>query len=253
LLAKGIDITGTPNGYLFTTSLSGAVGQTGVIIGYAVPNHLEPEPGLSYGETMSIHFQAAPAQEVDLLLTVLPTHLNNNVLSTVYAAAYDAGSNPVAADTLTFSGVTGMTLTPGTVSLVSLAADIHRIDLTVDTPHALQGVWLESVECIDPTSTSSDVVALKPFVLHQNRPNPFNPRTEIYYELTTATTVELRVYDATGRLVRTLVDAHRQGPGAYVVPWDGRNQRGAAVASGVYFYRLDGAGGSETQKMVLLR
>jgi len=64
--------------------------------------------------------------------------------------------------------------------------------------------------------------------------------------------VILSVYTATGREVTTLVD-QVQGPGEYRVVWDGRDQKGAEVASGVYFYRLTWNGSSETRRMVLLK
>ncbi|MEE9270030.1 MAG: FlgD immunoglobulin-like domain containing protein [Candidatus Krumholzibacteria bacterium] len=65
--------------------------------------------------------------------------------------------------------------------------------------------------------------------------------------------VSLRIYDAGGRLVRTLVDANVRTPGERQVMWDGRNTRGRRVASGIYFYRLQGPGFSKTRKMVLVK
>jgi flagellar hook assembly protein FlgD len=65
-------------------------------------------------------------------------------------------------------------------------------------------------------------------------PNPFNPVTTIYYELPAAQHVRMQIYDVTGRLVRTLVDeAIAAGP--HTVVWQGRDDHGARVASGVYF------------------
>jgi hypothetical protein len=86
-------------------------------------------------------------------------------------------------------------------------------------------------------------------------PNPFNPVTQIAYGIPAGSTpsrVTLRVYDVTGRQVATLVDRNR-GPGMYDVAWDGRDQKGAEVASGVYFYRLTWKGKAETRRMVLLK
>ena len=88
--------------------------------------------------------------------------------------------------------------------------------------------------------------------LHPNHPNPFNPSTTIRYELAAAADVRLRVYDAAGRLVRTLVDA-REGAGAHDVIFDGRDDAGHPVASGVYFYRLEAGTATQTRKMVLLK
>ena len=73
--------------------------------------------------------------------------------------------------------------------------------------------------------------------LEQNRPNPFNPETVIPYDAGPGGRVTLRVFDASGRLVRTLVDAS-QLPGIYRVRWSGKNDQGRPVASGRYFSRL---------------
>jgi hypothetical protein len=88
--------------------------------------------------------------------------------------------------------------------------------------------------------------------LEPNVPNPFNPATTIRYQIGAAGAVTLRVYDVTGRLVRTLVDGQRV-PGAYEARWDGRDERGRGVASGVYFYRLHAGDFTRTRRMVLLK
>ena len=66
------------------------------------------------------------------------------------------------------------------------------------------------------------------------------------------THVELKIYNVAGQLVRTLVNDQR-APNNYRVAWDGRNNAGAAVATGVYFYRLRAGAFTQTKKMVLLR
>ena len=86
-------------------------------------------------------------------------------------------------------------------------------------------------------------------------PNPFNPITEISYGIPAggvASRVIMKVYDATGREVTTLIDQD-QGPGEYRVVWDGRDHKGVGAASGVYFYRVTWNGRSETRRMVLLK
>ena len=112
----------------------------------------------------------------------------------------------------------------------------------------------------DEASAATTGVALETaiptaFYLGSAIPNPFNPITEITYGIPAGATparVVLSVYDATGREVTTLVDVD-QGPGEYRVVWDGRDHKGAEVASGVYFYRLVWNGRSETKRMVLLK
>ena len=89
--------------------------------------------------------------------------------------------------------------------------------------------------------------------LRQNHPNPFNPSTTIGYQIDSRGHVELSVFDVSGRVVRTLVDA-RQGPGPFSIEWDGRDDSGTLRPSGVYFYRLlvDGEV-ADTRRMVLLK
>ena len=88
--------------------------------------------------------------------------------------------------------------------------------------------------------------------LSPGRPTPFAASTLIAYELYTAASVRLVVYDAQGRSVRTLVNGATQMPGSYSVTWDGRDDGGRPVSAGVYWYRLEGAGGGQTVRTVKL-
>jgi hypothetical protein len=88
--------------------------------------------------------------------------------------------------------------------------------------------------------------------LAQNHPNPFNPQTTISFSIAQRGNVRLNVYDVNGALVRTLANETRAA-GAYDVTWDGRDDRGRAVASGVYFYKLTAGSFTQTRKMVLLK
>jgi sugar lactone lactonase YvrE len=90
------------------------------------------------------------------------------------------------------------------------------------------------------------------FALLQNQPNPFNPTTQIGFELPASVSVSLAVYDVSGRLVKHLVDATIPA-GRHVVNWDGRNGAGQAVATGVYFYRIQAGRFTDTRRMVLLK
>jgi flagellar hook assembly protein FlgD len=93
--------------------------------------------------------------------------------------------------------------------------------------------------------------------LKQNYPNPFNPTTNIEYQLPVVSTVTVKLYDVTGREIRTLVN-QEQKPGFYKVAWDGTSAGGEAVSSGIYFYRIDAVGTgqqsfSSIKKMMLLK
>jgi len=94
-------------------------------------------------------------------------------------------------------------------------------------------------------------------VLMQNYPNPFNPETWIPFSIKDATTVQIHIYDATGHPVRRLDLGFRKS-GNYIIPskaayWNGRNQLGEKVASGVYFYQIRAGEFSSMKKMVILK
>ena len=95
-------------------------------------------------------------------------------------------------------------------------------------------------------------VAAVRLVLAQNRPNPFNPATEVDFVLDRDAAVSLRVYDLAGRLVRTLVDEVRSA-GPHTASWDGRSDAGRSAASGTYVYRLDAGSSVLMKRMTLLR
>lgn len=97
--------------------------------------------------------------------------------------------------------------------------------------------------------------ALRPidhFLLRQNYPNPFNPETTIVYKLTRTDRVQLSIYNLLGQEVRSLVDAAEQA-GEFRVIWDGRNDVGQSVSSGVYVARLQVGEATQFTKMVLMR
>ncbi len=88
--------------------------------------------------------------------------------------------------------------------------------------------------------------------LEQNLPNPFNPKTAIRFSLPSAGEATLRIFDASGRRVATLVEGP-QTAGNHEVVWSGRSDDGQPMASGVYFYRLQSGDVEQTRKMLLLK
>ncbi len=109
----------------------------------------------------------------------------------------------------------------------------------------------------DATTTRSlakhDVETLPAeFSLHQNYPNPFNPTTAISYQLPAASDVKLKIYNTLGQLVKTLV-SQKQSAGNYAVQWNGSNDLGEKVASGIYIYRIQAGDFIQSRKLVLMK
>ncbi len=90
------------------------------------------------------------------------------------------------------------------------------------------------------------------WALDQNYPNPFNPETEIRFSIPRTADVKLTVFNILGQKVRSLVNA-RMEPGYYKARWDGRNNAGVKVSSGIYIYRFESAGFVKDMKMILLK
>jgi hypothetical protein len=111
--------------------------------------------------------------------------------------------------------------------------------------------WGEQEPGLSAASTIPKVLSLS-----QNYPNPFNPSTTINFdvpgELGEEKPVKLTIYDIRGRKVRTLVDSEYE-PGNHRVIWDGKNERGQRVTSGVYLYTLRSEARTYTKKMVLVK
>ncbi len=91
------------------------------------------------------------------------------------------------------------------------------------------------------------------FALLQNFPNPFNPDTTIGYELAESADVTLQIYNVVGQVVRTLMVAEPQSVGRYQVRWDGMDDRGVPVSSGIYFYQISAGKFQDVRKLMLLK
>ncbi len=104
---------------------------------------------------------------------------------------------------------------------------------------------------------SNNQLSLNPNVpvstkLFQNYPNPFNPETTIRFQLAERGKIRLKIYNLLGREVRTLMDEEKE-TGTYSVEWDGRNDAGMLVTSGVYLFRMMTKDDVETKKLIFIR
>ena len=130
-------------------------------------------------------------------------------------------------------------------------------EFTGETPNLDWGYGKLDVAALlqePPTVVAAETGEALPsgFSLAQNHPNPFNGRTAISYRLPGPGTVELILYDLLGRPVRRLVSKY-QGAGSYRVAWDGTDDRGLAVATGVYLYRLKAGDQQLSRRLLLVR
>jgi hypothetical protein len=109
-------------------------------------------------------------------------------------------------------------------------------------------LWPTSVE--EPYLPDGNVLA--DYTLKQNYPNPFNSETFIQFEIPCANHVCLRIYNVYGQFIRELSNNHMFA-GSYNISWNGRDDEGKEVASGLYFYRLSSGNISQTRRMLLLK
>lgn len=138
-------------------------------------------------------------------------------------------------------------------------ADMERdddADIFISAASATAGIGAPDLlyENVLPPVGITGELALQPgeFLLYQNYPNPFNPGTAISDQLSALSNVELIVYNSLGQKIRTLVTT-RQPAGGYEIQWDGRDDAGRAVGSGVYIYRLWVEEFTQSRKMLLIR
>ncbi len=149
-------------------------------------------------------------------------------------------------------------------------AEIHLIDETLQSAHNLRANSVYSFKSGRDgaekklklivgnhqfATTQAGDIGLVPeqFELLQNFPNPFNPETSIRYNLPEASRVSIVIYDLLGRRVRTLIDSQQKETGYFTARWNGLDDLGGQVATGVYIYQLKTSSKSISRKMILLK
>ena len=145
------------------------------------------------------------------------------------------------------------------VKLSFTGKDLDKIKLTPTTIERQEGITLVSPEAKEVSyEFSGDITKSasfnlpQNFHLSQNYPNPFNASTQIRYTLSQDAHVRLEIFNVLGQRVKVLVDEF-QTAGYRQILWDGRNERGDQVSSGVYLYRIDAGDYNEVRKMSLLK
>ncbi|MGH7496847.1 MAG: FlgD immunoglobulin-like domain containing protein [bacterium] len=174
---------------------------------------------------------------------------NDRVINLWRYTTHDSNALKITSSSMAFpSAVTMAFFPPGSDKIIA--------------PTRGNGIWIghrsyEGSRKLSPVVSAMDSAKIaslwpKRFALHANYPNPFNPSTTIKYDLPKATHVVLRIFDVVGRRVKTLIDEEKNA-GYHHLVWDGTNQEGRPVASGVYFYRLETASFTKIRKTMLLR
>jgi hypothetical protein len=148
-----------------------------------------------------------------------------------------------------------------TTIVVSDLNKCYTTGLLITLPGATELLSVQAAACNSrPVNAMLDPTYVRPgdgampaeYALHANYPNPFNPVTNIAYDLLERADVMLTVYNVVGQKVRTLVD-RAESAGRHEVAWDGRDDSGEPVSSGIYLYRMTAGDFSQSRKMLLLK
>ena len=114
------------------------------------------------------------------------------------------------------------------------------------------GFWYQSIDFITDIEQMQPTEYPNEFRIEQNYPNPFNPETVIPYQLPKASHVNIKIFNMRGQAVKTIVDEVKQA-GYYTVRWDGLNNQGQQVASGLYYYVLEIGAFKAARHMMMLK
>ncbi len=175
--------------------------------------------------------------------------------SNVAAAEYSVGAGPAPAGSGTaMSSGFGAPLVTVTAALDTGALPAGPITLWVRGRDAANqwGNANSFAVLVNSASGIDDSAAPLAFALHSPSPNPFNPRVSLRFDLPRAAAVALQIHDLSGRRVRTLVEG-RAEPGAHILTWDGRDDSGRELGSGVYFCHMEAGAFRATRKLTLLK
>jgi PKD repeat protein len=180
----------------------------------------------------------------------------------VWNESIDIDGDQVLYRMIGFDGLEFLTMNDWTTDL-SLSWSLSDLIAQTDTVNVASGSWLiqatdgeffKNSNFGEPTLFSINGSALIPeeFILSQNYPNPFSSSTIIQYELPESQKVVIKIYDVRGRLIKVIVD-EEQNAGFKNANWDGTNEDGDQVSSGVYFYQIITKKINKTRKMLLIR
>ena len=246
----GFDIEGG-KGYIVNTPKGGTVTFKGNAWSNAPAEEVAAAPALANAKNAWAFVVTSRLQDKvsGVSYTMVAKNLRTGVVTTQNVTSEDGHVTAVWAD-LSYKSVIQ-------------AGDKVEIALVDDQGTVVSGPFERRVQTTDIHNAFMSVemrvgdVRPKETVLGQNFPNPFNPETWIPYQLNQDTIVKIQIYNVSGHLVRTLNLGH-QSTGSYMnnataAYWDGKNDAGEAVSSGIYFYSLKTANFTATRRMVILK
>ncbi|MCX6833851.1 MAG: T9SS type A sorting domain-containing protein [candidate division Zixibacteria bacterium] len=217
-----------------------------VVIGDVQPQyHPSPNPGQFTWDAASGTVQLAAADSLGAVCLIVTGEITPTLLADQMKMKFgwDTGWTRI----LIYSTDAGVALTSGDFVSIPGALGIVSIEAATFDGRAV-------TEIISDVTGVGDEPGNLPleFALHANYPNPFNPTTTIRYDLPEQADVRIAVYNVVGQVVRTLVN-RPVSAGQYETVWDGRDDSGRQVSSGVYLYRMTAGDFTQSRKMLLLK
>ncbi|MCK6560016.1 T9SS type A sorting domain-containing protein [bacterium] len=214
---------------------------------------------LASGEPVNINVVSNLQLGKEVAVRLLPNGESNSELVTFFTlqrTAVNVGKEAYFLGTLHAPNAT-VTLAKNSQLRGSLCANTILVEndclfLHHDSPAALPGPGNLPKSAADDEEATSDQSPVTSYQLAQNYPNPFNPSTTIRFSVLEAGVVQLAVYNINGQEVRTLISGQMDA-GRHVINWDGKDNAGQVLPSGVYVYKLRVNGFAQTRKMTLMR
>jgi hypothetical protein len=211
----------------------------------------------SEGVTLTnVSFEGTRSEDFDLRIAKIDNE-NHNVVIGLIPMVYGEKPNLPAGEgvianlefTIDDPNVESIELTPTTMESPNHQLMFVYLDKgnLVDLEPEFEGISVALSQAVNDNSLMPTE-----FALMQNAPNPFNPTTQISYDLPQATNVRLTVFNVLGQNVKTLVNDFQEA-GTRSVIWNGTDNSGSSVASGLYFYRIEADNFQATKKMMMLK
>ena len=141
------------------------------------------------------------------------------------------------------------------LSTLTVGQELESVMGIFNFSYGTYKVQIRDLDDLGPTVGIDDNVKVNPYeyALHDNFPNPFNPETQIRFSMGGQENVKLVIYDVMGRQVRSLLNGESYAPGFHVVNWNGMDNKGQKVPSGMYIYRIKAGDFIADKKMLLVK